>query len=188
MSAEATSHRTSPWEISSRVVVFSAVGAALYAVLGLFGVTIPGTQLVDVRVAFALVPFFGIRFGPIAGFFTGLVGNMIIDQIHGLGLLTYWNWSMCNGLTGLLAGIIWSLLPRIDKEALRLVAAAAVTWVATAVAFLFALTDIWLQGMAIGTFFSIAYGPLLLTNTITVLVLVPALDAIWEPLSRRIGR
>lgn len=180
--------RESIWAISSRTVVFGAVGAALYAVLGLFSFPIPGTQNVTVRPAIALVPFFGIRFGPIAGFFTGLVGNMIIDQIHGLGLLTYWNWSLCNGLTGLLAGIIWALLPRIEKEQLRLVAVAVVAWVATAVAFLFALTDIWLQGMALGTFFSVAYGPLLLTNTITVLVLVPALDAIWEPLSRRIGR
>src|SRR3970282_832334 len=98
--------RGSLWSIDSRVIVYSAIGAALYGVLvGLFKVPIPGTTAVDVRPAFALVPFFGFAFGPVVGLFTGLVGNMIGDQISGWGLLTAWNWSVAIGLVGFLAGL-----------------------------------------------------------------------------------
>ena len=94
----ATTMTTSRWSVDSRVVVYSAIGAALYGVLvGVFKVPIPGTTAVDVRPAFALVPFFGYAFGPIVGFFTGLVGNMIGDQISGWGALTSYNWSLANG-------------------------------------------------------------------------------------------
>ena len=59
----------------------------------------------SVRPAFAIVPFFGYAFGPIVGFFTGFVGNAIGDQISGWGALTSWNWSIANGLVGLIAGL-----------------------------------------------------------------------------------
>src|ERR1044071_1850326 len=90
---------SSAWTINSRTVVFGAVGAALYAVLGLLSFPIPGTQNVAVRPAFALVPFIGKRFGVIAGFFAGFVGNVVIDLIQGSGF-AFWNWSVANGLVG----------------------------------------------------------------------------------------
>lgn len=92
------------WEVSTRVVVYSAVGAALYFVLGIFSPTIPGTQDVSIRPAFALVPFFGYAFGPIAGFFTGYVGNSLIDQLLWGGFFSSWEWGIANGLAGLVAG------------------------------------------------------------------------------------
>ncbi|MFD1934147.1 MULTISPECIES: ECF transporter S component [Nonomuraea] len=189
MSTESVSPRAPLWEINSRVVVFAAVGAALYAVLGLISFTIPGTQNVDIRPAFALVPFFGMRFGPIAGFFVGLVGNMVIDQIKGYGALTYWNWSLANALTGLLAGILFALVAsRLQKEAVRLVAVGVITWIAMLIAFATTFTDMWLQDMNFATWASVAFGPLLLSNTLVALILTPALDAVWEPISKRIGR
>src|SRR5258706_14546057 len=95
---------SSRWAVDSRVIVYSAIGAALYGILLLAQVPIPGSP-VSVRPAFALVPFFGYAFGPIVGFFTGLVGNAIGDQISGWGALTSWNWSIANGLVGLIAGL-----------------------------------------------------------------------------------
>ena len=65
----------------------------------------PGSNNVSIRPAYALVPFFGIAFGPIVGFFTGLVGNALLDQINGYGAFTAWNWSIANGLAGLVAGL-----------------------------------------------------------------------------------
>src|SRR6185369_17516027 len=101
-----TMDRNTLWSVDSRTIVYSAIGAALYGVLvGLFKVPLPGTTAVDVRPAFALVPFFGFAFGPVAGFFTGLVGNMIGDQISGWGALTSYNWSLANGAAGLIAGL-----------------------------------------------------------------------------------
>jgi energy-coupling factor transport system substrate-specific component len=177
------------WDISSRVVVFAAVGAALYAVLGLISFTIPGTQNVDIRPAFALIPFFGMRFGPVAGFFAGFVGNIIIDQIKGYGALTFWNWSLANALTGLFAGILFVLVVRsVTREWLRLILVGVVAWVAMFLAFLTTVTDIWVQGLALEAWAAVAFGPLLISNTLVTLILVPALDAVWEPVSKRIGR
>src|SRR5438445_6842374 len=93
------------WEVSSRTIVYAAIGAALYGVLGLFDFLLPGTGNVSIRPAFAIVAFFGYAFGPIVGLFTGLVGNALGDQLHGYGFTTYWNWSLANGLVGLLAGL-----------------------------------------------------------------------------------
>ncbi|MFC4586817.1 ECF transporter S component [Sphaerisporangium corydalis] len=187
MNADAATPRHSVWEISSRTVVFGAVGAALYAVLGLFSFLIPGTQSVVVRPAFALVPFFGKRFGVIAGFFVGFVGNAIIDLLQGSGL-TYWNWSVANGLVGAFAGLIFAYLPPIRSEGVRLVVTAVGALVATALGLLFVITDIWVQGIDFSTFLTLNYGPALLSDGIAVVILTPALDALWEPLSKRTGR
>ena len=76
----------SMWSIDSRVIVYAAIGAALYGVLARLQVAGPRhEQRVSARPAFALVPFFGYAFGPIVGFFTGFVGNAIGDQISRLG-------------------------------------------------------------------------------------------------------
>jgi energy-coupling factor transport system substrate-specific component len=189
MSKELAETRPPLWTISSRVVVFAAVGAALYAVLGVISIRIPGTQNVDIRPAFALVAFIGLRFGPIAGLFTGLVGNMIIDQIQGYGILTYWNWSVANGLTGLLCGLVGAvLLARANREVVRLVLVAALSWIAMFLGFLSTITDMWLQGLTFEAWAATAFGATLLSNSLVMLILVPALDAIWEPISKRMGR
>ncbi|MDP9864761.1 MULTISPECIES: ECF transporter S component [Streptosporangium] len=186
MSTEALSPRHSPWRLNSRTIVFGAVGAALYAVLGLFSFVIPGTQSVAVRPAFALVPFFGKRFGVIAGFFVGCVGNIVIDLIQGAGLL-WWNWSVANGLVGALAALIFTVIPPISNETVRHLVTALGALLATAVGLLFVVTDIWLLGVDFETFVFINYLPALLANGIAVVILVPALDAAWEPLAKRAG-
>ncbi|WP_248964434.1 ECF transporter S component [Sphaerisporangium perillae] len=187
MSTDATTPREPVLSLSSRTVVFGAVGAALYGVLGLFSFLIPGTQAVTVRPAFALVPFFGKRFGVVAGFFVGLVGNAIIDLISGYGL-TYWNWSVANGLVGAVAALIFLYLPPIASEAVRLVVTALGALLATAIGLLFVVTDLWVQSIDLKTVFTLNYLPALLADGIAVVILTPALDAIWEPLSKRTGR
>src|SRR5258706_11008539 len=109
---------SSRWAVDSRVIVYSAIGAALYGILLVAQVPIPGST-VSVRPAFALVPFFGYAFGPIVGFFTGLVGNAIGDQISGWGALTSWNWSIANGLVGLIAGLAPMFLGRWTGGSIR---------------------------------------------------------------------
>jgi len=189
MTIDSVLPRTRMWEISSRVVVFAAVGAALYAVLGLISFTIPGTQNVDIRPAFVLVVFFGMRFGPIAGFFTGLVGNMVIDQLKGYGALTYWNWSISNAVVGLLAGVLFALFAaRIKKDGPRLVAVGVIAWVAMFLGFLTSVTDIWVTDTTFGAWVAVAFGPILISNTLVALILAPALDAVWQPISTRVGR
>ncbi|MGA9532208.1 MAG: ECF transporter S component [Anaerolineales bacterium] len=95
------------WIIGTREVVYMAIGAALYAIFSyLFNGTVfavPSVSQVALRPAIAIPMFFGYVFGPVVGFFTGAVGNMFGDALTGFGLSP--QWSVGNGLIGLIAGM-----------------------------------------------------------------------------------
>jgi energy-coupling factor transport system substrate-specific component len=176
----------SMWEVTTRTIVYAAIGAALYAVAAQFSFLLPGTANVSLRPGFALVTFFGFAFGPVAGLFVGLVGNALADQISGWGLLTSWNWSVANGLAGLIVGI-WAMSMMRDSN--RLVSAAIGSAVAVVIGFLFVFTDIWL-GTAdnFGVALSDNYLPVVISNVIVSVILTPILVAAWEPMRASMGR
>lgn len=178
------------WAVDSRVIVYSAIGAALYGVLvGLFKIPVPGTTAVDVRPAFALVPFFGFAFGPVVGLFTGLVGNMIGDQISGWGLLTSWNWSIANGLVGLIAGLAPMFLASMAGKNLmnKAIAGAIGGAIAVIVGLLFVYTDMVKDGLDFSTTTG-EYVPAVIGDLIATIILVPVLIYAWEPVKARLGR
>jgi energy-coupling factor transport system substrate-specific component len=184
-----TMDRDRLWEVTSRTIVYSAIGAALYGILLVAQVPIPGST-VSVRPAFALVPFFGYAFGPIVGFFTGLVGNAIGDQISGWGALTSWNWSIANGLVGLIAGLAPLYLARWTNGSLRdrAIGGAVAGSIAVVIGFLFVFTDAILQGLDIGTILSTLYIPVIVGDLIGTIILVPILVYAWEPVKAQLGR
>jgi energy-coupling factor transport system substrate-specific component len=185
-----TMSRSSMWGVDSRVIVYSAIGAALYGVLLVFQIPIPGTTAVNARPAFALVPFFGYAFGPIVGFFTGFVGNAIGDQISGWGLLTSWNWSIANGLVGLIAGLAPMYLASMMSRNLsnRAIAGAIAGVVGVLIGFLFVFTDMILQGYDFNATLTTEYLPVIAGDLIATIILVPILVYAWEPLKDRMGR
>jgi uncharacterized membrane protein len=97
------------WEVGTREVVYMAIGAALYAIFSyIFNGTVflvPSVSQVSLRPAIAIPMFFGFAFGPVVGFFTGAVGNMFGDALTGFGLSP--QWSVGNGLVGLISGLVW---------------------------------------------------------------------------------
>lgn len=175
------------WEVTTRVIVYAAIGAALYGVAALFSFLIPGTANVSVRPAFALVTFFGFAFGPIVGFFTGFVGNAIADQLSGWGLLTSWNWSLANGFAGLLAGVFGVMLARSIPNRLLLAAVAAA--LAVVIGFLFVFTDLFLgTADSVEVAFTANYLPVIISNLIAAVILTPILVAAWDPIKQSMGR
>jgi uncharacterized membrane protein len=96
------------WEVGTREVVYMSIGAALYAVFSwLFNGTVfvvPSVSQVALRPAICIPMFFGYAFGPVVGFFTGAVGNMVGDALTGFGLSP--QWSVGNGLIGLVSGMV----------------------------------------------------------------------------------
>ena len=178
------------WAIDSRVIVYSAIGAALYGVLVSVQVPIPGTTAVSVRPAFALVPFFGYAFGPIVGFFTGLVGNAVGDQISGWGALTSWNWSIANGLVGLLAGLAPLYLARWVAGNLtnRAIAGAIAGALGVVIGFFFVFTDIIKDQMDANAVLGEEYVPVVTADLLAAIILVPILVYAWEPVKARLGR
>ncbi len=182
------SNTSSPsmWEVSTRTIVYAAIGAALYAVAAQFSFILPGTANVSLRPAFALVTFFGVAFGPVAGFFVGFVGNAIGDQISGWGLLTSWNWSVANGLAGLVAGW-WAM--SMMKGQNRIVNSAIAAAVAVVIGFLFVFTDMFLgTAESFGAALEFNYIPVVISNLIVSVILTPILVAAWEPMRSSMGR
>jgi energy-coupling factor transport system substrate-specific component len=182
--------RSNLWEVSSRTIVYAAIGAALYGVLGLFDFLLPGTTNVSVRPAFSLVAFFGYAFGPVTGLFVGLVGNAITDQLHGYGFLTYWNWSLANGLAGLIAGLAPLYAARWVYGNIRdrAIGGAIAGVVGSIVGFLFVFSDVVLSGVAVQTQLTTAYIPVVVADVITTAILVPVLVYAWEPVKAQLGR
>lgn len=187
MSSMSSFASRSIWSVDSRTIVYAAIGAALYGVLALFSVVIPGSNNVSVRPAFAIVPFFGYAFGPIAGLFTGLVGNAIVDQLSGYGLLTAWNWHIANGLVGLLAGVFAaSSIGRLGGN--KIIGAAVVAALSVAIGMLFVFSDMVVFGNDFNTALTGSYLWVLVPDLIAGVILVPILALAWEPLKESLGR
>ena len=98
--------KKSLWKFGTREVVYAAIGAALYAVLGIATnfLQLPSAGNVSFRPAVAIPLFFGIAFGPVVGFIAGFLGNIISDLISGYGFWVWWD--IGNGLMGLVAGLM----------------------------------------------------------------------------------
>ena len=96
------------WVVGTRQVVMMAIGAALYGIFAwLFNasvIVVPSVSLVSIRPGIAIPVFFGFAFGPVVGFFTGAVGNILGDFLSGWGV--YPVWDVGNGLIGLVAGFV----------------------------------------------------------------------------------
>jgi uncharacterized membrane protein len=185
------SQSRSLWTVDSRTIVYAAIGAALYGVLvGLIKIPVPGTTAVDARPAFALVPFFGFAFGPVVGFFTGLVGNMIGDQISGWGALTSYNWSIANGAVGLIAGLAPMYLGSMLSGSIgrRAMAGAIAAVVGVVLGFLFAFYDMIKDQMDFNAVLTTEYLPVVIVDVVVVAILVPVLVYAWEPVKDRLGR
>jgi hypothetical protein len=94
------------WEVGTREVVYMAIGAALYGVFNyIFNlIPMPSISQVALRPSVCIPIFFGYAFGPVVGFFTGAVGNILGDFLTGWGVFPVWD--MGNGLMGMVPGLV----------------------------------------------------------------------------------
>jgi len=126
------------WEVGTREVVYMAIGAALYAIFSyLFNGTVfavPSVSQVALRPAIAIPMFFGYAFGPAVGLFTGAVGNMFGDALTGFGLSP--QWSVGNGLVGMIAGMAWLFEDKKKSINVVLILSIIVAAIATVIFFL----------------------------------------------------
>jgi energy-coupling factor transport system substrate-specific component len=176
------------WRLSTRVVVYMAIGAALYAVLNLItnGWVIPGAQNVSVRPGAVIPIFFGVLFGPLVGFFSGFVGNLISDQLtYGI----YWNWEIGNGLMGFIAG----LTPLVIRGAYRrwpnVVTAAVLSAIGIVVGLGFAaLTDPLVSKITVGQAITTEWIPAAVSDLLFGIPLLVILLAAWARARERASR
>lgn len=178
MTANARSAR-SVWTLNGSVAACSLIGAALYGVLGLF---VAKYGAVGLRPGFAVVPFVGFTFGPIAGLATGFIGQGVVEGITGTP-----GYSLIHGVGAGLAGLVAGLAPlyltqlmdgRLGKRA---VAGAVAGIVGSAVGGLVLLLPG--AGGEIAAGFVDLYVPQVLANAAVSLVLVPIIVYAWDPLA-----
>ncbi len=67
---------------------------------------LPGCSFAEMRPQVALLMLWGILFGPLAGFLTGMCGDMLGYFIGGKGFFFAPAWSLANGLMGLIPGLL----------------------------------------------------------------------------------
>ncbi len=94
------------WQVGTREVVYMALGAALYGLLSwaFNAVPVPAVGNVSLRPTIVIPIFFGFAFGPVVGFFTGFMGNVLGDALTGWGVFPVWD--IANGLVGLIPGLV----------------------------------------------------------------------------------
>lgn len=86
-----------------KALVATAIGAALFFVLGRFVAIPSGIPDTNISIQYGVLGFFAAVFGPIVGLLAGLVGHFFIDFSFGWGV--WWSWviasAVCGGLVGL---------------------------------------------------------------------------------------
>lgn len=92
-----------PIKFSTRTIVTISIGAALYGIIGLIG--IPVGPNVQIRPSILILTVFSAFFGPIVGFFSGLIGHILTDLLAGWGL--WWNWELSSGIFGFFSGLVY---------------------------------------------------------------------------------
>jgi energy-coupling factor transport system substrate-specific component len=176
------------WEFGTRQVVYGAIGAALYGVLSWASnfVPLPAAGNVTFRPAVAVLIFFAVAYGPWVGFLAGIIGNTLGDALSGWGF--YWNWSLGNGLMGLVAGLAAAAISdfRAQKDIIK-----AVGWgiAGIAVGMLFAsLTEMFVGGIDFNTALVGYFTPAFIGNTVVTAILVPILMIAFAAVASRRGR
>jgi energy-coupling factor transport system substrate-specific component len=191
MTATTMDQSDGTWSITTRVIVYAAIGAALYAVFNWisFGFILPGTQEVNVRPHYGLLTFFGFAFGPVVGFLTGLIGNIVGDFLTGWGAFTSWHWSLANGVAGLLAGLIgiW-FSGRGTSTGSRALLAAVAGVIATVIGFIVIFLGLLVTPeMSFNAILTTEYIPVIVANSIAAAIVTPILVLAWEPLREQLG-
>ena len=168
-----------PRSVNRAVVVRGMVGAMLYGGLGFLSFQVPSAANASSLLALAIIPFFGIQFGAVAGFLTGALGNALLEQFHGGGLTLFWNWTIADGLVGMMAGLMGVHVLEYASASQRIIRVAVIGVLAAVVGLTFTVTDV-LMGNGFLDWLSTSYLPAVSGYGVAVLLFVPLLDEVWR--------
>ncbi len=176
------------WEFRTRQVVYGAIGAALYGAFSVLTnlVPLPAAGNITFRPAVALLIFFGIAYGPWVGLLAGLIGNTLGDAISGFGF--YWNWSLGNGLMGMIPGLAMNMIQ--EYRSGRSISL-GIGWgaIGIIIGMLFAsLTEMFTSGIDIRTALIGYFTPATIGNLVVTIVLLPILMVAYQAVIARRGR
>jgi energy-coupling factor transport system substrate-specific component len=188
MAVVSETQKKSLWSFGTREVVFSAIGAALFAVLAFAtnALALPGSGNVSIRPAVAIPMFFGVAFGPIVGFIAGFLGNILSDMLSGFGFWPWWD--LGNGLLGLFTGLIaFSFLRFRDVRTIVKAELFVILGVVIGMG-VASLSELWVSGVDIATTVAQNFLPAAISDIINGVILVPILMVAYDAVVARSGR
>ena len=86
-----------------KTIVAIGIGAALFFLLARFA-SVPVFANTYISFQYAVLAFFAVLFGPIAGLLIGLIGHVLTDLSWGFGL--WWSWILVSAIVGLGFGLL----------------------------------------------------------------------------------
>jgi energy-coupling factor transport system substrate-specific component len=130
--------------------------------------------------------FFGIAFGPLVGFISGFLGNIISDMISGYGFW-FW-WDLGNGIMGLIPGLMAFSFTSFKAQA-TLIKAEIYVIVGVLVGMgVASLSEMWVSGADMNTVIVGNWVPAITGNLVNGLILVPILMIAYDAVVSRSGR
>lgn len=186
--AAASPMSSSLWAFGTRQVVYAAIGAALYGLLSWASnfIPLPSAGNVTFRPAIAVLVMFGSVFGPWVGFLAGALGNTLGDALSPWGL--FWNWSLGNGLIGLISGLVANRLGNL-REPRTLALAVGFGVAGNLVGMLFAsLTEMFTSGIDLNTALIGYFTPAFIGNAVVTIILLPILLVAYSSIAGRLSR
>lgn len=97
-----------------KTIVATAIGAALFFVLGRFVAIPSGVPNTNISIQYGVLAFIAAVFGPIAGLLAGLIGHFFIDFSYGWGV--WWSWVIASTFFGCAMGVVSKWLHIEDGE------------------------------------------------------------------------
>ena len=91
---------------STKAIVATGIGAALFFVLGKFVAIPSGVPNTNLALQYGVLSFFATLYGPICGLLVGFIGHWLIDLTAGWGV--WWSWVIASAISGLLLGLLTS--------------------------------------------------------------------------------
>lgn len=91
---------------STKAIVATAIGAALFFVLGKFVAIPTGVPNTNFSLQYGVLSFFAALYGPVCGALVGFIGHWLIDLTAGWGV--WWSWVIASAVTGLLTGLAYN--------------------------------------------------------------------------------
>ncbi|HAX71287.1 MAG TPA: hypothetical protein DCY14_16860, partial [Anaerolineae bacterium] len=134
----------------------------------------------------AVLIFFGAAYGPWVGLLAGFIGNTLGDALSGWGF--YWNWSLGNGLMGMVAGLAMAAIKDFKAQA-DIIKAVGFGLAGIVVGMLFAsLTEMFTGGIDLNTALVGYFTPAVIGNAVVTIILVPILMIAFAAVASRRGR
>lgn len=124
---------------STKAIVATAIGAALFYVLAKFVAIPSGIPNTNFALQYGVLSFFSAMFGPICGLLIGFIGHWLNDLTAGWGV--WWTWVVASAVTGAISGLVFDKINLADgkfgkkeiiKYALYNLVAYAVSWLVVA--------------------------------------------------------